>query len=551
MDTNASWCCESTRLAGDFPVSGLGLLIVLCLSSPARGSVPCARCHPKETAGYEATPMAHALESVPKSPKLPPGGFLHSLSNTEFKIEITPFGMVQRLSRKGGTSEYKVAYAIGSGNHAVGFIVRQADHLYQSPLCYYGGRGWGIAPGYEDSLAPDFFRPVEPECLFCHAGRASPKPGSINSYADPAVVSEGITCERCHGSADAHLQNPARGSIINPARLSSRARNSVCEQCHLSGQALVLNPGRRIRDFHPGQKLEDVYSIYVFKGSLDPTAAKPFKVISHAQQLALSACARQTGGRLWCGTCHDPHNQPARPVAYFRSRCLSCHGTGLLKTHPKPNQDCIGCHMPRRPVTDGGHTTFTDHRITRVNPTPAELPSSQTESANELVPWHEPPAEFAQRNLGLAEVAVGRSLKVPDLARRGAQLLIEVHSSFPKDAAVLTGIGQVLFDLGRYEDSATVYEEAIKVEPEAASNYLRAGQAWRRANNDTKAIQYLEKTIELDPMIQEAYGELAAIYAAENETDLVRETWRRFVRVFPNSIEARAQLRRLEDHSPP
>src|SRR5579859_1182867 len=67
LDTNASGCCESTRLTGDFPVSGLGLLIVLCLSSPARGSAPCARCHPKETTGYEATPMAHALESLPKS----------------------------------------------------------------------------------------------------------------------------------------------------------------------------------------------------------------------------------------------------------------------------------------------------------------------------------------------------------------------------------------------------------------------------------------------------------------------------------------------------
>jgi tetratricopeptide (TPR) repeat protein len=483
--------------------------------------------------------------------QVPAGQFVHSPSKTEFNIGLTPTGMVQRLSRNGDTSHYSVAYAIGSGQHAFGFIVRQADHLYQSPLCYYPERGWGMAPGYENSLAPDFFRPVAPECLFCHSGRANPKPATVNSYNDPPILAEGITCERCHGSAEAHLRNPEPGSIINPAKLASRARDSVCEQCHLSGQALILNPGRQIYDFHAGQNLEDVYSIYVFKGSLDASMSNPFKVISHVQQLALSACARKSGGRLWCGTCHNPHEQPAQPIAYFRNRCLSCHGTGLLKTHPKPNEDCIGCHMSRRPVTDGGHTTFTDHRITRVNPAPAEPPSSSTESAVELVPWHEPPSEFAQRNLGLADVAVGRSLKAPDLAIRGARALIEVHSSFPKDAAVLTGIGEVLFDVGRYDDAAAVYEEAIKVQPEVASNYLHAAEAWRGAKNDTKAIHYLEKTIEIDPMIQEAYGELTAIYTAQNETALVRQTWDRFVRVFPGSIEARAQLRRLEGPSRP
>jgi hypothetical protein len=475
--------------------------------------------------------------------KVPPGQLVHSRSNTQFQIELTANRMVQRLSRNGDTSQYSVACAIGSGNHAVGFIVRQADHLYQSPLCYYPGRGWDMAPGYENSLAPDFFRPVSPECLFCHAGRASPKPGTINSYNDPPILDEGITCERCHGPTDAHLQNPVVGSVINPAKLASRPRDSICEQCHLSGQALILNPGLQLYDFHPGRNLEQVYTIYVFKRSLDPTLSNPFKVISHVQQLALSTCARRSDGRLWCGTCHDPHEQPAQPVAYFRNRCLSCHGAGLLKMHPKPNANCVGCHMPRRPVTDGGHTTFTDHRITRI--TPSENPPAAEGGADTLVAWREPPPEFAQRDLGLAEVAVGRNLGLPEMARKGARLLISTYHSFPKDAPILMGIGEVFYDLGRFDDSIAAYEAAMKVEPEVASNYLQAAKAWRGAKNDTKAIQYLEKTIAIDPMIQEAYGELVAIYAARHRTDQVRETWDRFVKVFPTSIEARAQLRRM------
>lgn len=520
----------------------LAVLFAPGLAAPASGNLPCARCHPKETAGYEATAMAHSLGSPMH---VPPGQLVHSRSNTQFQIELTPSRMVQRLSRKGDTSQYSVAYAIGSGNHATGFIVRQGDHLYQSPLCYYPERGWGMAPGYEDSLAPDFFRPVSPECLFCHAGRANPKSGTINSYNDPPILAEGISCERCHGSAEAHLQNPVAGSIINPAKLASRARDSICEQCHLSGQALILNPGLQINNFHPGQNLEQVYTIYLFKGSLDPAVSNPFKVISQVQQLALSACARRSDGRLWCGTCHDPHEQPSQPVAYFRGRCLSCHGTGLLRKHPKPNHDCVGCHMPRRPVTDGGHTSFTDHRITRI--TPAQPPSAAEEGAETLVAWHEPPPEFAERNLGLAEVAVGRSLGLPAMARKGARRLISAYSSSPKDAPILMSIGDTFYDLGRFDDSIAAYEAAMKVEPGLASNYLHAAWAWRGAKNNSKAIQYLEKTIAIDPMIQDAYGELAAIYASGNETDLVRQTWERFVSVFPTSIEARVQLRRMKN----
>jgi hypothetical protein len=488
--------------------------------------------------------MAHALGPPGHEPS---GRFVHSPSNTQFKVEYTIAGMVQRLDRNEDTSQYQVAYAIGSGNHAVGFIVRLGDHLFQSPLCYYPQRGWGMAPGYENSLAPDFFRPIGSECLFCHSGRANPKLGTVNSYNDPPVEAEGITCERCHGPVGAHLRDPVPGSIINPAKLPPRARDSVCEQCHLSGQALILNPGRQVFDFHPGENLEDVYSIYVFKGSLDPAISNPFKVISHVQQLALSMCARKSGGQLWCGTCHNPHKQPVQPVTYFRDRCLSCHGTGLLKTHSQPNEDCVGCHMPRRPVTDGGHTTFTDHRIARG--TRPEHGSVGDDRAVDLIAWHEPPKEFEQRDLGLAEVAVGRSLKIPDLALKGARLLISSWPTLPNDAPTLTGIGEVFFDLGRFDDSVAAYEEAIKAEPGVASNYLHAAVAWRGAKNNEKAIQYLEKTLQIDPMIQEAYGELAGIYRSRNEPERVRQTWERFVKVFPTSIEGRAQLRRLEDRA--
>lgn len=257
-----------------------------------------------------------------------------------------------------------------------------------------------MAPGYENSNKVDFYRPVTVECLLCHAGNPRPVPDTLNSYQTPPFAAEAITCDRCHGSAEAHLRNPVPGSIINPAKLPPHARDSVCEQCYLQGEARIANPGKKFSDFRPGENLENTFTVYVFASKQNPAA---FKVISQSQQLPLSMCARMS------------HGHSANPTAYFRARCLSCHGQSLLKTHPKPNQNCIACHMPRLPVVNGNHTIFTDHRIAIYSS--RELgghshPETWSAETATLVPWRKPPAAYTQRNLALADEG-GFPVKTP------------------------------------------------------------------------------------------------------------------------------------------
>lgn len=444
--------------------------------------------------------------------------------------------MVQRLGRDGSSVEYDAAYAIGSGVHAVGYLIQIGDHLFQSPLCFYRDRGWDMAPGYEENRQPDFYRPVTPECLFCHAGEARPVPNTLNTYQTPIFKAETINCERCHGPAESHLRKPLPGSIINPANLPARARDSVCEQCHLTGETRVANPGKQLTDFHPGEDLEDVYTVYVFQASGDAVNSGRLKLISHPQQLALSTCAQRSGGKLWCGTCHDPHEQPANPKAYFRARCLSCHGDALLHSHPKPNDDCIGCHMPKRAVWDGGHTVFTDHRIAR-RPA-AETALAGAERPKTLVAWHDPPDTLVQRNLGLAEIEVGEKLESFSLVSQGYQLLSACWPNFQFDPAVASSIGQFLLGTRLPENAgkaAEFYERAIQVEPNVASNYLHAAIALKAAHETHKSIEYLERALELDPLLDAPYHELATIYSDEDNAPMLSEIRQRFRKAFQRS----------------
>jgi hypothetical protein len=168
------------------------------------------------------------------------------------------------FERDGESGQQRVAYVIGSGAHAFGYLVRIDDHLFQSPLSYYSNRRlWDVAPGYEDDRHPDFSRPVTLECVLCHSGKPQPVPDTLNRYRSPAFLEENISCDRCHGPGEAHVKNPVPGSILNPAKLRRAARDSICEQCHLAGEVRIPNPGKSITDFQPGQSLEDAYTVYV------------------------------------------------------------------------------------------------------------------------------------------------------------------------------------------------------------------------------------------------------------------------------------------------
>lgn len=519
-------------------LSFLALLVTMTLSASSPGAdSPCAVCHPRETAGYASTQMAHSLSAATIEPA---GEFVHSASKTRFSVEADSGGILQRLKRVGFSGAYHPAYAIGSGTHAVAYLIDLNGHLFQSPICLYSQRAWDMAPGYENNPAPDFLRPVTADCVSCHVGKARPVAHTLNRFEDPPFAAEAITCERCHGPVEAHLRSPLPGSIINPANLAPRARNSVCEQCHLSGEARIANPGKVISDFRPGETLEDVFSVYVFPDSLDPSRPAGLKVISQAQQLALSTCARMSNGRLWCGTCHDPHQQPVDTQAWFRSRCLSCHGAALLQQHPKPNDDCVGCHMPHRPVSDGGHTVFTDHRIARRPP--AENVSPQNSEPTTLVAWHQPAGALAQRNLGLAEIEVGEKRKNFSMVAQGAKLLMECSSSFPNDPPVLTSIGQVMLGLHDDKEAAAVFERAIQAEPDNPANYLHLALAWKDAKEFQRAIENLEKALRLDPLLEQPYLELAEIYSAEHQPVMVHQTYRRFLKAFPQSLEAQKDV---------
>ena len=447
--------------------------------------------------------MARSLRRPANEPQ---GVFTAGSSGARFTVRHGSEGISQRIESGGEASEYRVAYVIGSGSHASGYLIQIDGHLFQSPICYYTNRrAYDLAPGYEQIASPDFTRPVGEECVLCHSGRPMHVPGTVNRYADPVFAEEAISCERCHGSGEVHLRRPVPGSVVNPAKLEPAARDSICEQCHLAGVTRILNPGRNFGDFRPGQRLEDVFTVYTHAG------ARAFNVISHAEQLALSACARNSQGKLWCGTCHNPHPASAPTSQTFNAKCQACHRGKLTQSHPAAG-DCVSCHMTRRQARDGGHTVFTDHRIRRRPESDESGPEPE-----DLIAWRDPQAGLQARNLALAYVNSGISGHSPAQIVRGYRMLTEVQKAAPDDVGVLKGIGRVLL-LGKEPfEALRAFERVLQLVPGSASGEEDVGTAYLEAGQWEKAVSHLERALELDPLLLSAATALEEAYRKQGD----------------------------------
>lgn len=529
-----------SRRAKSWIVLGLGVSLA---ALPLAASEQCRLCHPDEVREYLRTGMGRSL-ARPDSGQ-PSGVYYHGHSGTMFHVEHSDRGMVHRIERDGHQASYLIDYVIGSGNAAFGYLVRVGDAIFQSPLTYYSElKTWGMAPGMERYSEPDFTRPASAECLWCHAGRPRPVPGSVNRYQGQPFDAEAISCDRCHGASEAHLGSPVASTIFNPAKAPPRERDSVCEQCHLSGLARVLNPGQTFGSFEPGHRLEEFWSVFV--GAPDEAGKQSrFQVVSHVEQLALSRCAQMSGQELWCGTCHNPHSPSANPLVDISRQCMACHEEGLHADHAKRANDCTSCHMGKRQSHDSGHSAFTDHRIARqpIRLEPVPEPTN-------LKPWEPDDGPTSRRNLGIALVRLGQDQSPAGDLERGVALLQSAISAQDPDPSALEALGTGLVLTGAPRRGLRFLREAVRADPDRSLFRNSLAAAWWNVSAGRASIREIERSILLEPRLESAYHMLSRVNLALGNRAQARSAWTRLLAQRPRLLFARDQLRLLSKDGP-
>ncbi|MGC2661579.1 MAG: cytochrome c3 family protein [Bryobacteraceae bacterium] len=495
-----------------------------CFATPGEGQ--CATCHPKEAKRFLASPMG---QSIGPTDDVGGGHVQQQSSGSDVWIEVRHGQMTHRLSERGLTAAYPVAYQVGYGVRGKSYLVNVGGYLLESPVSWYRDHGWDISPGYEGLRLIDFDRPVTETCLFCHANATRFTDADQRRVIPGSVTA--ITCERCHGEGNDHAKHPTALNIVNPAKLRPAERDSICEQCHLEGDTRVVNPKKSAESFHAGSKLEDTLVTY-----LSGERVSAGEAVSQVEELARSRCFRASGERLWCGTCHDPHGERVNRQQQIKAVCTSCHQNLSLAAHGEGTKECVSCHMPARPTSNIAHVSVTDHRIRR----PGELDQFARPPANSVYPWREPPAEYRQRDLAIADLRIGSERHQQVTVAAGVRLLESLPAGQQNnDAGALSALQSIFVMTSAPPKALELSEWAEAAEPNSATFAMNLGIAMKRAGYAQRAETELLRAIDLDASMMQAYAELAVLYDEQHRPDDARKIITRFLAWNPQSIQFR------------
>jgi Tfp pilus assembly protein PilF len=505
------------------------------------GNEACARCHSEIYKSYLATAMARASGPAPQG--FLPGEFDDKVSGVRYRIYESD-GRVWMNYERGrdlsGTRE--LLYFIGSGKKGRTYLFSDDGYLFEAPINWYSQENrWNMTPAYTQAREIPMNLPAYSSCLNCHTSGVQPHvSGTTNKYPDMAFLHDGITCERCHGSGEAHADG--KGPIVNPTKLPPERRDAICMECHFEGTVAEEQRHKRLYEFQPGERLSDYVHYFVLRDN----ESHETQALSQVEALSLSVCKRRSGDRLWCGTCHDPHSEPAAAdkAAYYRGKCLRCHTEAFAAKHHPSRPDCAGCHMPPLPSKDVGHTQATDHRILR-NPSTIPL---QNEPAAREARLDAFPGDAASlvttRDLAMAwETLAERGVSGAD--RKAEEFLRKALKETPDDPRLLSDYAFEEQKHGHEREARDLYQHALQARPSANTAATNLGILEARMGGLQHAVRLWQQAFQRVPYRSEIGMNLARAFCAAGQKDDARHYVERVLEFNPDDTVARQMLNRL------
>lgn len=577
----------------------LSLLALFAVGPLPAQPADCAECHAEIAETYAQTGMGRSFS------RLEPGStaadfqennsYFHAASERFYRaVERDGRFFLRRYQQDADGGEINVLekemhYALGSGNHAIGFLHRTPDNrLLQLPVSWYasGGGYWEMAPGYDLPDHAGFRRGVDLECLFCHNAYPSRDvrelPGAAVQF--PAELPQGIDCARCHGdgarhAAAARAGEPAaqvRAAIFQPARTTPERQLEVCMQCHLETTTnplphTIRRAGRGYFSHSPAERLSD-YALH-FDHAPGRGFDEKFEVVSAVYRLRQSRCFQHSEA-MTCTTCHDPHHAERGETAARRydSICQSCHDPSSAPGDPHlVRSGCADCHMPKRSADDAPHVRMTDHRIAATPDSSAHNRADKPAYRGPVELYYPPQLDdepAAELYLALAQVQGGANVEagLPRLARA-------IRRQQPRQPEFAYQLGEGYRRAGRKRNAVEAYREALGQDAEFwpaalglglalaagddwsgaaealaphagrdASVGVALGDAYYRLGRLGQARETLLAALELDPDSPEAHNNLGVVYLAQKRSAAAEVEFREAIRHRPHYGSAHANL---------
>ena len=312
----------------------------------------CAPCHAGIAHSHASSRHASSLRFIDKDTppvQIPPSG---PVGKTRYSVEHTGKS-VDFVNAASAEKRRKVDLAFGSGKSGVTYVALNSDNTLEEMRLSYVPKvkRWFVTPAQEDRVDQNLGRVHATAgaraCLGCHTSTLPAE----TLRPEPRFL--GVGCQACHGPAAAHVAAAKSGNlqdlkIDRAAQWPADKVIEVCGKCHRTS-ANVNTTGD------------------------DVTMTQRFQ----AYGLEQSLCYQQSGGKLSCVTCHNPHTDVETNPRGYEGICLQCHGSARSEAKAafavpskvcpvNAERNCIGCHMPSRQVFPRSdiEVKMADHLIT-------------------------------------------------------------------------------------------------------------------------------------------------------------------------------------------
>jgi Flp pilus assembly protein TadD len=478
------------------------------------------------------------------------GSFTHQASGVHYRIFKRDgagwLSYARPAEATGGylNGEVKLAYFIGSNTRGRTYLFERDGYWFETPLNWYAKKGvWDMAPNYLGVREMPLTLPVDANCLHCHvSGVAAALPGARNHFAGAPFAHGGIGCASCHGDAEEHVRTKGKAAVLNPAKLDAARRDSVCLQCHLEGETAVYRLGHSLATYRPGDALFDSVAYFVHRGEVGPEG----RATSQYEALLQSACKRASGDRMTCTTCHDPHASETTAtaverVAFYRSKCLSCHTGAKFATEHHPEQpDCATCHMPRSKSEDIAHEQVTDHRIQV--PTAGSGSAAALERAGKsgaLVPIGDEKPTDRELGLGYAQMAQHGDRESGEMALELLRKVEALEATTVKDPALHTELGFLEQRSGDIHGADGEYRAALAADPDDGTARGDMAILFAGTGDYATAVRLWQRVFDADPGQAAAGYNLALGQCRLGKKEDAETTLERLLRFAPDDQRAR------------
>jgi tetratricopeptide (TPR) repeat protein len=497
------WYYYSTAYRGAVDFENLGADVAYV------GNKECAYCHREISQSFLRTGMGRSFYRPGAQPDIEDytdnNHVYDRQNNLHYEMIAAADGYYQVEYRENDQAvrthelRRKVDYVVGSGNNNRTYLASENGYINEMPVTWYSEKEiWDLSPGYNRSNMR-FNRPVVAECMHCHNSYNAFEEFSVNRYT--GTITEGISCERCHGPGQLHVDKHMASAdelnrtdvdrtIVNPAHLSAELQMDVCLQCHLQGEISVFKTGKSSSDFRPGMHLKDIKTVFIEDG----LPKGDFRIASHGGRISLSTCFTASNGSMTCITCHNPHEPvQERSRTYFNDRCMDCHATESLTVLQKVTDhsnkgDCVHCHMKQGATSDILHVNFTDHWIRKKIDKLSEKESD---------------ALFSRETV----------LKLRDFFEEGE----------PGDPAAIIrkGIAYTNYYETRHSEPSylvraiILLEQGLRDAPEHLDGYYALARAFQLQGKDQQAVAAYQRVLSLDPTHMWTCYQLGRLYLDE------------------------------------